>query len=96
MTTVLKFNGISSEAFSNVQVTNVNMYYHSYNGKPYNGVMVIPFCLDLASDSGTTNFSKLDKFEIIYPQNFLIGTYIYAVRYNVLRFANGQASLLYD
>jgi hypothetical protein len=96
MTTVLKFNGVSSAEFGNIQVTDVNMYYHSYNGTPGSQIMVLPFCLDTSADTGTTNFSRLDKFEIIYPQTLLTGMYLYAVRYNVLKFANGQASLLYN
>lgn len=96
MTTVLKFNGISSEEFRNIQVTDVNMYYHSYNGTPGASIMLLPFCLDTTTDSGTTNFSRLDKFEIFYPTTLLTGMYLYAVRYNVLKFANGKASLLYN
>lgn len=97
MTTILRFNNeIESEPFSNVQISDVNLYYYSYNGLPNSGVIVFPFCLDITSYSGSTNISRLGKFEIIYPQNFFLGTYIYAVRYNVLKFANGRASLLYD
>jgi hypothetical protein len=94
--TIIRYNNlVDSEPFSNVHISDINLYYHSYSGLPNSGIIVFPFCLDLAKVSGSINISRLDKFEIIYPKNLFNGNYIYSVRYNVLKFANGHASLLY-
>lgn len=84
------------------QWSDVNSYYHTQNGYLLTDVLVIPFCLDTASvqPTGTLNFSRLDKFEIVTPPSvplttMLTGQYIYGVGYNVIDIHNGSASLMY-
>lgn len=64
--------------------------------------MVIPFCLDTASvqPTGTLNFSRLDKFELVTPPSvplttMITGQYLYGVGYNILDIRDGTASLMY-
>lgn len=61
-----------------------------------NDSFLLPFCLDVSSKqpSGTLNFSRLDSARLVTNGTF-DGTYIYAVNYNVLKFENGMAGLLY-
>ena len=85
------------------QWTDVNAYYHAPNGYFSNtNVAVIPFCLDTTSyqPTGTLNFSRIDKFQIVTPPtapftSMVTGSYLYAVGYNVLEIKDGTASLLY-
>jgi hypothetical protein len=83
--------------------TNINTYYHAPNGYNRNSnVAVIPFCLDTTSyqPTGTLNFSRIDKFQIVTPPtvpftSMVQGPYLYAVGYNMLEIKNGTSSLLY-
>jgi hypothetical protein len=84
------------------QWTDVNTYYHTQNGYLNGDVAVIPFCLDTSSfqPTGTLNFSRIDKFQIVTPTavpltSMCTGQYMYAVGYNVLEVKGGTASLLY-
>lgn len=84
------------------QWSDINSYYHTQNGYLLTNVLVIPFCLDTASvqPTGTLNFSRLDKFEIVTPPsvpltNMVSSQYIYGVGYNVMDIHNGSASLMY-
>lgn len=81
------------------------MYYHTKNGYQLfsSNVMVIPFCLDTAmvQPTGTLNFSRLDKFEIVTPPSFplsnvVTGGYLYGVGYNVLEIRDGTSQILYQ
>lgn len=85
-----------------VQWSDVNTYYHTQNGSLVSNVCVFPFCLNTASDqpTGTLNFSRLDKFEIVTPPRvpltqMIAGNYLYGVGYNILDIQNGMASLMY-
>jgi hypothetical protein len=85
-----------------IQWSDVNSYYHTRNGYLSANMLVIPFCLDTASvqPTGTLNFSRLDKFEIVTPPSvplttMLSGQYIYGVGYNIIDIHNGSASLMY-
>jgi len=85
------------------QWTNINTYYHTPNGYFRDtDVAVIPFCLDTTSyqPTGTLNFSRIDKFQIVTPPtvpftSMVTGSYLYAVGYNVIEIKDGTASLLY-
>lgn len=85
-----------------IQWSDVNTYYHTQNGYLLSDVMVIPFCLDTASvqPTGTLNFSRLDKFELVTPASvplttMISGQYLYGVGYNILDIKDGLASLMY-
>ena len=91
---LLRFNKTETDLFSPLQMSNITSYYHTYNGGLNNNIVFIPFDLYTPSPSGTINFSILDKFEFIYPAGLFSG-YLYAVRYNLLKFKNGAASLQY-
>jgi hypothetical protein len=84
------------------QWSDVNAYYHTLNGYLNGTVAVIPFCLDTSSfqPTGTLNFSRIDKFQIVTPPtvpltNMASGQYMYAVGYNILEVKGGTASLMY-
>jgi hypothetical protein len=71
-----------------------------------------PFCLETAKlqPTGTVNFSRVDTFQLKASSGtgmtltavgntngiFPMGSYLYAVNYNILRVQNGVASLLYS
>jgi len=96
-TTLLRFNQVDSEPLYNQQLIDIPAYYHSYNGyKPFNSIIFIPFGLYNAEESGTANFSALQTFDLLPSSDLALGTYLYAVRYNVLKFENGAASLAYE
>jgi hypothetical protein len=85
-----------------IQWSDVNTYYHTQNGYLLANVFVIPFCLDTTSvqPTGTLNFSRLDKFELVTPptvplRTMITGQYLYGVGYNILDIHNGNASLMY-
>jgi Major capsid protein N-terminus len=101
----IQINGVDTCDFKNlVQWTDVNQYYYTptgYAAKPPS-VALIPFCLNTAlhQPTGTLNFSTLDIFRIVVPQNQIVkslvtGSYIYAVNYNFLKIEKGVASLIY-
>jgi hypothetical protein len=93
MTSILRYNGVETESQF---LENFNNYYHTYQGySTKNYVFIVPYSLLTFEHSGSTNFSFLDKFEFVYPINMIQGNYIYAVRYNILKFKNGCASLAY-
>ena len=94
MSIILRFNGVETEPVYYVQLASIASYYNTYNGGNTNNLMIIPFDLFTPTPSGTVNFSIMDKFEISFPSNFFNG-YLYAVRYNLLKFKNGSASLQY-
>ena len=97
MGTILRFNQeIESDPLDDTQLTDLALYYGTYNGGFGSGVAVVPFCLELGKPSGTTNFSRIQDFQLVPTTTLFRGNYLYAVKYNVLKFANGQASLLYD
>jgi hypothetical protein len=65
-------------------------------------LFVIPFCLNTSSadHTGSLNFSRIDAFDLTYPSTVDIysifpGKTLYAVKYNILSFKNGQAGLKY-
>lgn len=99
----IRVNGVDvGQSRHLLQWTDVNTYYHTKNGWLASNVVVIPFCLDTSSyqPTGTLNFSRLDKFEIMttsaVPMTTLCtGPYMYAVGYNILEVSKGSASLLY-
>ena len=99
----IKVNSVDvGESRDLVQWSDVNAYYHTQNGYRLSDVMFIPFCLDTASvqPTGTLNFSRLDKFEIVTPstiplQTMIFGQYLYGVGYNILDIRDGRASLMY-
>lgn len=99
----LKVNSVDvGESRHLIQWSDVNTYYHTQNGYLLSNVLVIPFCLDTSSyqPTGTLNFSRLDKFEIVTPASvplstIVSGSYMYAVGYNILDIRNGTASLMY-
>ena len=97
-TTLLRFNQVDSEPLYNQQLIDIPAYYHSYNGyRPdQNKIFFIPFGLYNAEESGTANFSALQTFDLLPSSDLDLGTYLYAVRYNVLKFENGAASLAYE
>lgn len=87
----------------------INQYYLSpfgYDSTTPNNVVVIPFCLDTSKlqPTGTLNFSRIDTFRLITPtqtnfqqlSRFGVGSYFYAVNYNILRIQNGMAGILYS
>ena len=90
------------ESQSLYQWSDVKAYYHTQNGYLNSNVLIIPFCLDTASlqPTGTLNFSRIDKFEIMTPPQvplttMVLGQYLYAVGYNILEIDKGTSSLLY-
>lgn len=99
----LRINSIDiGESRHLAQWSDVNTYYHTRNGYLLSNVMVIPFCLDtsMTQPTGTLNFSRIDKFQLITPPavpltSILTGQYLYAVGYNILDIRDGQTSLLY-
>jgi len=96
-TTLLRFNQVDAEPLYNQQLIDIPAYYHSYNGyKPSSSIIFIPFGLYNAEESGTVNFSALQTFNFSPSSDLGLGTYLYAVRYNVLKFENGAASLAYE
>jgi hypothetical protein len=86
-----------------LQWVDLNHYYHTPHGYySYSNVAVIPFCLDTTSyqPTGTLNFSRIDAFQIVSPDNVPLTTmsasqYMYATNYNMLELKNGISSLLY-
>jgi hypothetical protein len=87
----------------------INQYYlspYGYDAPNPNNVVVIPFCLDTSKlqPTGTLNFSRIDTFRLITPSQtnfqqlsrFGVGSYFYAVNYNILRIQNGMAGILYS
>jgi hypothetical protein len=83
-------------------------YYHTPFGfqPTMDGVTpqvgLVTFCLDTSrfQPTGTLNFSRLDTYKLVVPAGYYLSqlissTYIYALSYNILKFYNGQASLLY-
>jgi hypothetical protein len=97
MGTILRFNQeIETDPLDDVQLSGLALYYGTYNGGFNAGVSVVPFCLDMSKPSGTTNFSRIQDFQLVPTTTLFRGNYLYSVKYNVLKFANGQASLLYD
>ena len=99
----MRINGVDiGESRHLLQWSDINTYYHTKNGYLLSNVLVIPFCLDTASyqPTGTLNFSRLDKFELVTPTStplttMLTGNYMYAVGYNILDIRDGTCSLLY-
>jgi hypothetical protein len=99
----LKVNSVDVGEYRHlIQWSDVNTYYHTQNGYLLSNVLVIPFCLDTASvqPTGTLNFSRLDKFELVTPPSvpltaMITGQYLYAVGYNILDIQDGTASLMY-
>lgn len=99
----VKINSVDvGESRHLIQWSDVNTYYHTRNGYLLSDVLVVPFCLDTESvqPTGTLNFSRLDKFELVTPSSvpltkMLVGDYMYGVGYNVLDIHNGTASLMY-
>lgn len=88
-----------------IQFSDMYMYYHTQNGYQLfsSNVMVIPFCLETSSvqPTGTLNFSRLDKFEIVTPPSvplttMIPGSYLYGVGYNILEIRDGTSSILYQ
>jgi len=93
----LRFNQVDSEPLYTPQIRDLTAYYHSYNGySAQNNIIFIPFGLYNASESGTVDFSALETFELKPATDLTLGQYLYAVRYNVLKFENGAASLAYE
>jgi hypothetical protein len=92
MTSILRYNGVDSEPQF---LRDFNNYYHTYQGYSIqNKVILIPYSLE--NITGNTNFSAIKKFEFAYSSNLFAGQYIYAVRYNVLKFKNGGASVAFN
>ena len=92
-TITLRFKDVEDEPLSPIQLSNISSYYNTYNGGVNNSIIFIPFDLYTPMPTGSLNFSIMDKFEI--KQNGIFYKYLYAVRYNLLRFRNGAASLQY-
>lgn len=106
-----QINGVDACDFKSLnQWVDVTQYYHTPTGfsATVSNVAIIPFCLNTSSmqPTGTLNFSRLDIFRIVTPDNQIFKTmtqtadnlndaYVYAVNYNFLRIADGVASLLY-
>ena len=87
----------------------INQYYLSpfgYDSTNPNNVVIVPFCLDSSKlqPTGTLNFSRIDTFRLVTPvqtnfqqlSRFGVGSYFYAVNYNILRIQNGMAGILYS
>ena len=87
----------------------INQYYLSpfgYDSTNPNNVVIVPFCLDTSKlqPTGTLNFSRIDTFRLVAPvqtnfqqlSRFGVGSYFYAVNYNILRIQNGMAGILYS
>ena len=94
-TSKFRFNQVDAEPLYAAQLKDLPAYYHSYNGYPGSSLIFIPFGLYNASESGTVDFSALQTFEFNPSSDLPLGKYLYAVRYNVLKFGNGAASLAY-
>ena len=98
ITSTFRFNQVDTEPLYNPQLIDIPAYYHSYNGyRPaVNNIVFIPFGLYNASESGTVDFSALQTFEFNPSSTLGMDKYLYSVRYNVLKFENGAASLVYE
>ena len=96
VTSTFRFNQVDTEPLYKPQLTDLPVYYHSYNGySAQNNIIFIPFGLYNASESGTVDFSALQTFEFKPSSDINLGKYLYSVRYNVLKFENGAAALAY-
>ena len=105
-----QMNGVDvGDSRSLFQWQDVPQYYHTpYGYKAATGiapVTIISYCLDTSKlqPTGTLNFSRLDSYRIITPNNSNLGLiaggtsgYIYAVNYNILRIQKGMGSMLYS
>ncbi len=105
-----QINGVDiGDSRSMFQWTDVPQYYHTPFG--YNhanqtaNVAIIPFCLDTSKlqPTGTINFSRIDSYRLVAPAGVSfqtlagrVGSYFYAVNYNVLRIKDGMSGLLYS
>ena len=97
ITTTFRFNQVDTEPLYKPQLMDITAYYHSYKGySTQNTIIFIPFGLYNASESGTVDFSALQTFEFKPSSDLSLGKYLYSVRYNVLKFENGAASLAYE
>ena len=97
ITTTFRFNQVDAEPLYNPQLVDIPAYYHSYKGyRPDKNIFFIPFGLYNAGESGTVDFSALQTFDFTPSSDLNLGTYLYSVRYNVLKFENGAASLAYE
>jgi hypothetical protein len=76
--------------------TAVPSYFHTdYSSSNAENMFFYPFCLNTCKyqPSGSLNFSRIDSFRIHCTNN--VNRPIYAVNYNVLKFSNGLAGLMY-
>jgi hypothetical protein len=99
----LQINGtdVTDYKFSRPHYTRIPAYYHlpfaSMDTADEGELLVYPFCLESSrhQPTGSLNFSRLDSARVVSETQNSADD-IYAVNYNILKYSNGLAALLYS
>jgi len=99
----LQINGtdVSDFKFARPNYTQIPLYYHipfadRIDATDEGKLFVYPFCLESSKtqSTGSLNFSRLDSARLV-SETANSAQKIYAVNYNILRYAKGLGALLY-